>query len=307
MKKFKLLFASMAVIAAMTGCASVKEAAEPLTSKLSALPSFDKKLDEIASANGLIEFPAIEKAKFSTNNYKGSWVNWDNVAQIEHQMSKDQVRHLIGSPHFSEGLWGVHEWNYLFNYRDANNEHQVCQFQVHFDDNMLVEAFYWSGKSCEEQAKPKSVVAPTIINNIVQQAPAAPAAELKETFELSADALFAFDKFAVSDIRVDGRVKLDSLVTAIKGYESKGRVGVYIIGHTDHLGDEAYNLDLSKKRADTVAGYLLSKGVKPVSLNSVGAGEYMPVKQCHSGTRSQLIDCLQPNRRVEVQIYTFTN
>lgn len=305
MKNFKMLFASMAVIATMTGCAAVKDAAEPVTSQLSTLPSFDKKVNEIASANGLIEFPAIEKAKFSTNNYKGSWVNWDNVAQIEHQMSKDQVRQLIGSPHFSEGLWGVHEWNYVFNYRDANNQHQVCQFQVHFDDNMLVEAFYWSDKSCEEQAKPKSAVAPTIINNIVQQAPAAQAAELKENFELSADALFAFDKYAMGDMRVEGRVVLDSLVSTIKNYESKGRVAVYIIGHTDHLGDESYNLDLSKKRADTVAGYLLSKGVKPTSLTTVGAGEYLPVKQCHSGTRSQLIDCLTPNRRVEVQIYTY--
>lgn len=305
MKNFKMLFASMAVIATVTGCAAVKDAAEPVTSKLATLPSFDKKMDEITSANGLVEFPAIEKAKFSTNNYKGSWVNWDNVAQVEHQMSKDQVRQLIGSPHFSEGLWGVHEWNYVFNYRDVNNQHQVCQFQVHFDDNMLVEAFYWSDKSCEEQAKPKSAVAPTIINNIVQQAPAAQAAELKENFELSADALFAFDKYAMGDMRVEGRVVLDSLVSTIKNYESKGRVAVYIIGHTDHLGDESYNLDLSKKRADTVAGYLLSKGVKPTSLTAVGAGEYLPVKQCHSGTRSQLIDCLTPNRRVEVQIYTY--
>lgn len=305
MKNFKMLFASVAVIATMTGCAATQDVAKPLTSKLSALSSFDKKLDEIKSVNGLVDFPAIEKAKFSTANYKGSWVNWDNVAQIEHQMSKDQVRQLIGSPHFGEGLWGVRDWNYVFNYRDANNERQVCQFQVQFNKNGLVEAFYWSDKSCEEQIKPKSTVAPTIINNIVQQAPAAPVTELQETFELSTDALFEFNKFAVSDIRVDGRVKLDSLVGTIKSYESKGRVAVYIIGHTDRLGDESYNLNLSKKRADSVAGYLLSKGIKPTSLNAVGAGEYLPVKQCYSGTRSQLIDCLMPNRRVEVQIYTF--
>lgn len=305
MTNFKLLFASLAVFAVMTGCATVKDATEPLTDKLSALSNFDKKTNEIALTNGLVQFPAVENSNFSTNNYKGSWVNWNNVAQIEHQMSKDQVRQLIGSPHFKEGLFGVHEWNYVFNYRDKNNEHQVCQFQVHFDDDMLVEAFYWSDKSCEEQAKPKSAVAQTIINNIVQQAPAAQATELKEKFELSADALFAFDKFVMSDIRAEGRMALDSLANAIKNYESKGRVAVYIIGHTDHLGDEIYNLDLSKKRADTVAGYLLSKGVKPVSLNSVGAGEYLPVKQCHSGTRPQLIDCLAPNRRVEVQVYTY--
>ncbi len=303
MRNFKLLVAAIATVTALTGCASIKEAAQPINDTLSTLPTFDQKLEQIATDNGLVNFPAIEKAKFSTNNYKGSWVNWDNVAQIEHQMSKDQVRHLIGSPHFSEGLWGVHEWNYVFNYRDANNQHQVCQFQVHFDDNMLVEAFYWSDKSCEEQVKLKSTVVPTIINNIVQQAPQA--ATLQESFALSADALFVFDKYTVNDIKIDGRVKLDSLADTVKSYEKKGKVAVYVVGHTDQLGDEKYNLELSKNRASTVVAYLLSKGVKPTSLNYVGAGEYMPVKQCHSGTRSQLIECLQPNRRVEVQIYTY--
>lgn len=306
MKNFKILAAVAAITAAMTGCTTIKQAAEPINDQLSTLPAFEQKLDEIATDNGLVSFPAVEKAKFSTNNYKGSWVNWSNVAQIEHQMSKDQVRHLIGSPHYREGLFGVREWNYVFNYRDDQNEHQVCQFQIHFDDDMLVHAFYWSDEACEKYAAAKSAPATqTIINNITQQMPAANEAKLTESFVLSADALFAFDKFTINDMRVDGRVKLDSIAKQIKAAEGKGKITAFIIGHTDQLGDDAYNFDLSKKRADTVAAYLLSKGVKPTSLSTMGAGEYMPVKQCHSGTKAQLIDCLQPNRRVEVQIYQY--
>lgn len=63
-------------------------------------------------------------------------------------------------------------------------------------------------------------------------------------------------------------------------------------------------MNLSKNRADSIAAYLLSNGIKPASLHTLGAGEYMPVKDCSiSGTKQQQIVCLQPNRRVEVQIY----
>ena len=59
----------------------------------------------------------------------GSWPNWDNVRQIEAGMNKDQIYELIGRPHFQEGLYGVREWDYLFNYRE-NGEHKTCQFKI---------------------------------------------------------------------------------------------------------------------------------------------------------------------------------
>lgn len=295
MKSFKLFTLAAAVSLALTGCATTK------TADIQA----DTPATTVAQAQDAVNFPAIENAKFSTNNYKGSWPNWDNVAQLEHGMSKDQVRDLVGSPHFKEGLWGVSVWDFVFNYRDSNNEHQVCQMQVHFDKDMLVNAYHWQGVDCEKQAAGKPTpTQQTIVNNIIQQMPAQETATLKESFELSSDALFAFNKYGVSDIKAQGRYELDRLASVIKSYGDK-RVGVYIIGHTDRLGDDSYNFELSKKRADTVTAYLLSKGVKPTVLNTLGAGELMPVKQCASGTKAELIDCLQPNRRVEVKIYSF--
>lgn len=306
MKTFKLLAAVAAVSLAMTGCATTKSV---VSDEVTTLPSYETgEVSEIvagAMASGEVNFPEIDKSRFSTNNYKGSWPNWDNVAQVEHGMSKDQLYNLLGRPHFGEGLFNVKKWDYVFNYRDAG-EHKVCQMQIHFDKDMLVKGFYWKGQDCEKQASPKNTpVQQTIVNNIIQQMPAPEVATLKETFELSADALFAFDKFGVNDIKAGGREKLDRLAAAIKAYENEGRVGAFVVGHTDRLGDDSYNFDLSKKRADTIVGYLLSRGVKPVSLSAFGAGEMMPVKECASGTRQQLIDCLQPNRRVEVQIYSY--
>lgn len=305
MKNFKLIAAVAAVSIAMTGCATTKAVQETSTETVSQVKGlFDLKKDEVKVSDE-VTFPAIEKAKFSSNNYKGSWPNWSNVGQIEHGMSKDQLYNLIGHPHYREGLFNVKKWDYIFNYRDAGT-HKQCQYQIHFDKDMTVKGMYWADPSCAELAKEKpSVIQQTVVNNITQQMPAPQVATLKETLVLNADALFAFDKFGISDIRADGIAKLNKLAASLQDSDRKGeKVVAYVIGHTDRLGDEAYNLDLSKKRADSVVGYLLSKGVKPVSLNALGAGEYMPVKQgCDSGTKPQMVDCLQPNRRVEVQIY----
>ena len=43
-------------------------------------------------------------------------------------MNKDQLYNLIGRPHFSEGLYGVEEWDYAFNYRE-NGVHKNLSIQ----------------------------------------------------------------------------------------------------------------------------------------------------------------------------------
>ena len=44
-------------------------------------------------------------------------------------MNKDQIYQLIGRPHFREGLYGVREWDYLFNYRE-DGELKTCQYKT---------------------------------------------------------------------------------------------------------------------------------------------------------------------------------
>ena len=115
---------------------------------------------------------------------------------------------------------------------------------------------------------------------------------------LQADALFAFDSDAISNT---GASLLDDLVgnlTAAILLEQK----IEITGHTDRIGDDVYNLALSKRRAESVRSYLVAKGVVPKYIETKGLGSAEPVVEC-PGIRGQaLIDCLAPNRRTEVEV-----
>ncbi|MBB3143061.1 outer membrane protein assembly factor BamE [Halomonas organivorans] len=71
------------------------------------------------------------------------------IRTIQTGMTKDQVRGLLGNPHFSEGLFNVRTWNYLFDL-DAEDGHtrQMCQFQLVFDAEMRVEDTRWRTAKC---------------------------------------------------------------------------------------------------------------------------------------------------------------
>jgi outer membrane protein assembly factor BamE (lipoprotein component of BamABCDE complex) len=79
----------------------------------------------------------------------GTYVNLDNLRQYATGMNKHQVQTLLGTPHFNEGLWGVREWNYLFNFRRAVGATPVqCQFQVKFDHDGVAVGHAWQPESC---------------------------------------------------------------------------------------------------------------------------------------------------------------
>jgi len=74
-------------------------------------------------------------------------------------------------------------------------------------------------------------------------------------------------------------------------------------GHADRLGSAQYNQRLSEKRAEAVRAYLVSKGLDASKVETFGFGKTTPVKSCpDQKDRKGLIDCLAPNRRVEVEI-----
>lgn len=71
-----------------------------------------------------------------------------------------------------------------------------------------------------------------------------------------------------------------------------------LIGHTDDVGSDEYNMDLSLMRAKSVSEYLQKQGLKKNRLETSGKGKRQPV------TRSQTDEARRQNRRVEFLIYT---
>jgi OOP family OmpA-OmpF porin len=71
---------------------------------------------------------------------------------------------------------------------------------------------------------------------------------------------------------------------------------VQVQGHTDALGEEAYNIYLSQQRADAVREYLVAKGVPGDQIISVGFGSSMP--QADNATR----EGRRMNRRIEFHV-----
>lgn len=129
--------------------------------------------------------------------------------------------------------------------------------------------------------------------------PPPPPAPTRVTF--SADSLFDFDK---AIIKPAGRVELDKLAADLRGVDFDN---IQVTGHTDRIGAQAYNQRLSNERAIAVKEYLvMSAIINEAQVTARGVASTQPVTtmaQCGNNmTRPQLIVCLAPDRRVEVEV-----
>jgi len=146
-------------------------------------------------------------------------------------------------------------------------------------------------------APPPEVVAAAPI----APAPAAPPTPERRRVSFSADSLFAFDQSMVS---VAGKTALDRFARELQGTQFQQ---VSVEGHTDRLGSEAYNQRLSTRRADAVKAYLaMPGGIDATKVSAIGKGESKPLTrpdECPGSKPSaKLIACLQPDRRVVVEV-----
>lgn len=104
---------------------------------------------------------------------------------------------------------------------------------------------------------------------------------------------FDFDK---ATIKPESHAVLDALGETLNSPEFKGR-GIVVGGHTDASGSAAYNLTLSKQRAEAVKAYLVNKWrIAPDLVQAVGFGKSRPLT---SGTTAE---DRQRNRRVEIRM-----
>jgi len=127
--------------------------------------------------------------------------------------------------------------------------------------------------------------------------PAAKPAPKVEKITLNSEALFDFDK---ADLKPEGKAAIDGKVVG-KLTNVKLEI-VLVTGHTDRLGSDAYNQELSLKRANAVRDYLVAKGIPRDKIETIGMGKKQAVVECEQKNRKELIDCLAPNRRVDVEV-----
>jgi OOP family OmpA-OmpF porin len=119
-----------------------------------------------------------------------------------------------------------------------------------------------------------------------------------EKVTLTATELFEFNSARLSS----PQPRLDDIAAALTADPTI--TDVDIVGHADRLGSAKYNQRLSERRAQAVREYLVAKGIAPERLKAYGKGKSMPVVTCNNRKRADLIKCLEPNRRVEVEQIT---
>ena len=110
------------------------------------------------------------------------------------------------------------------------------------------------------------------------------------------DVFFDFNK---SNIRSGAQDTLDIVFATLNDYPN---LVVEVRGHTDSIGNNKYNQDLSKRRAKSATDYLLKKGVPAERLIAVGLGEDEPVAPNSTPEGKDNPEGRQLNRRVELKI-----
>lgn len=199
------------------------------------------------------------------------------------------------SPLFAGGIeWAITpaiatrlEYQWVSNIGDANTVH------VRPDNGLLsLGVSYRFGQHEAPVLAPAPQPAP-------EPAPA-PVLQTKH-FTLKSDVLFNFNK---ATLKVQGQQALDKLYGDLSDI-NPGAGSVTVQGYTDRLGSDSYNLKLSARRAETVQNYLIQKGVPAGTISAIGVGKADPVTghQCDGiKNRGELIACLAPDRRVEIEV-----
>jgi len=99
------------------------------------------------------------------------------------------------------------------------------------------------------------------------------------------------------NIRPDAALELDKLVQTLMDNPT---VKIELSSHTDCRGKDAYNANLSEKRAKSAVDYLISKGIAKDRVKSKGYGETKPVEACECTKCTE--DQHQRNRRTEFMV-----
>ena len=162
-------------------------------------------------------------------------------------------------------------------------------------DSLCWRSGFWVKEDATMECDPDLIPQPE--PEQVAEAPA-PVIAPPEKITFSADALFDFDS---ATLKPEGMQALDSFADKLA---SLNYDLIIAVGYADRIGNEDYNKKLSVRRAESVKEYLVAhKAIDPDRVFTDGKGEANPVTgdSCQ-GDRGRLIECLAPDRRVEIEV-----
>lgn len=120
-----------------------------------------------------------------------------------------------------------------------------------------------------------------------------------QRYSLSSDTLFGFGQ---STLKPSGQAQLNELVGKLR---QTTITSMTYTGHADRIGASERNQQLSLNRAESVQNYLIGQGVRAERSVVAGRGETQPVTgndACQGAASAKVIACLQPDRRVEIEV-----
>ncbi len=179
---------------------------------------------------------------------------------------------------------------------DPNAPHPVYtlkmgdeKFLLQYDLNALAIPFV--GQLGSLDPEPRAVQAPPPLPLVAR-------AQVSKPLSLTWSAVFPFGSTELTD---EMRERLDAEVIAkLAGAQIRF---VQVSGHADRLGESHLNQQISEKRALAMRDYLIEKGVDPGKVEVLGFGQTLPVKACpEAKRRTELIECLAPNRRAVLEL-----
>lgn len=180
--------------------------------------------------------------------------------------------------------------------RDARGEY------LRSGHGLCLRTGYWTPAEAVAECDPALIADATpparAVAEVQKAEPAAAPISCEFTYATANGETFGFDNAVLTH---DAESAIERHVIS-RLRECDDRMPVRVTGYTDFLGSQQYNLNLSGRRAEAVARFLVANGIDVTRIAFKAAGEKEPVKICDQRLRrKQLIECLAPNRRTVIE------